>query len=66
MERTSRYRTLTPMIEAVWITIRSDHADEGRTRSVALTRKGRVVTSAANVHWGVIQARIVKSFGKRR
>ncbi len=66
MERTSLYRTLAPMVQAGWIKVESGRAGPSRSKLVALTRKGRTVTTAANVHWDVVQTRIVESFGTQR
>jgi len=65
MERTSLYRTLAPMVDAGWIKVESGRAAPRRAKSVSLTRKGRAVTQAANVHWDGVQTRIVESFGTR-
>ncbi|WP_458070906.1 hypothetical protein [Rhodanobacter sp. BL-MT-08] len=51
------------MADAGWITVKRGWAGESRTKSVALTRQGRAVMTAANVHWEGIRGRIVQSFG---
>jgi DNA-binding MarR family transcriptional regulator len=66
MERTSLYRTLVPMIDSGWIAVKGSRVGEGRAKRVSLTCKGQTVTAAANVHWEVVQTRIVKTFGTKR
>lgn len=66
MERTSLYRTLTPMIQSGWVAIKGGRIGEGHAKQVSLTRKGRALTLAANAHWEGVQTRMVESFGTER
>ncbi|MET0935910.1 MAG: MarR family transcriptional regulator [Luteibacter sp.] len=63
MDRTSLYRSLTPMVKNGWIDI--DAAKKGRAKNVTLTARGRRLVDEAKVLWGDVQLRVVGAYGVR-
>jgi len=63
MDRTSLYRSLTPMVKSGWIDI--DAATKGRAKNVTLTAHGRRLVDEAKVLWGDVQLRVVGAYGAR-
>ena len=63
MERTTLYRTLTPMERAGWVGI---SAGQGRTRIAKLTTKGRRVMAAAEQDWSILQRDMLGGLGAEK
>lgn len=64
MDRTSLYRSLTPLIRKGWIALGTGPG--GRAKVALLTAAGRRATESAAAHWGAAQTRMVRALGTRR
>lgn len=62
MDRTSLYRAIMPMIREGWL-VSVDGAD-ARSKTGAITTKGRSILAKANQSWGKVQRRVIGNFGK--
>ena len=63
MDRTSLYRTLTPLEKSGLIKIVNG---DGRAKIASLTAAGRRATAQARERWEVAQRRLVETFGVER
>lgn len=61
MDRTSLYRTLTPMQRAGWIEVVSGRS--GRAKLTHLTAAGEAIMDAAADDWARVQARVRQGLG---
>jgi len=63
LDRTSLYRSITPMIRDGWITV-SD-GPNSRTRTARVTRKGNDLLARAGENWDDVQGALVRKTGKK-
>jgi DNA-binding MarR family transcriptional regulator len=61
MDRTSLYRTLTPIERHGWISLAA--SDHGRARQAALTDAGRALLAEAEGAWAECQDEVVEAIG---
>lgn len=61
MDRTSLYRSITPMLRDGWLKIVS--GPDARSRVAEFTAKGRRVLAAADRPWGKLQTEVIARFG---
>ncbi len=62
MDRTSLYRTIKPMVEARWVSIKADK--KGRSKTATLTAPGRKAMDRAGPYWDEAQARLIGALGE--
>jgi DNA-binding MarR family transcriptional regulator len=62
MDRTSLYRTIKPMVEAHWVSIKADK--KGRSKTATLTAPGRKAMDRAGPYWDQAQARLIGALGE--
>jgi DNA-binding MarR family transcriptional regulator len=62
MDRTSLYRSISPMIRDGWI--ETTRGADARARSAKVTRKGAQVLAKAATKWDDAQHRLIGAFGK--
>ena len=61
MDRTSLYRAIAPMIRDGWLVMAK--GSDARSRSAAITKRGRQILAKAAVGWEDIQDRLIRNFG---
>jgi len=64
MDRTSLYRTLTPMKQAGWIVI--ENAISGRAKLAKLSNEGTQIVERATRQWESVQTSFIETFGFER
>lgn len=62
MDRTTLTRNLNPLQKSSWVEV-TPGADK-RTRTLSLTRAGKMVLNQAMIYWNLAQNKVIKSLGK--
>ncbi|MBC8287677.1 MAG: winged helix-turn-helix transcriptional regulator [Nitrospinae bacterium] len=62
MDRTTLTRNLSPLQKRGWVEVTP--GEDKRTRTLSLTRSGRMILNHAMVYWKEIQTQVVKTLGK--